>query len=516
MKKLSLILFLFSISLNVLIAQKVITKKHWGSDITKEEYQVDAQGQRNGFYKSYNPDGILLFSYNYKGGKEHGICIDYAGQRDGRDIYCYGKPLSERVMDEGKVKSEKYYSCANNTNYLVYTKKLIAPGIYEKVLYHKNGKISEKFNESSSYGKEKGMYEKYHENGKLAEKGMIDNGNIGNWFGFYENGDSMYVAKYDVGFETYYKKFYENKRIEYVKTMDDKFENITKTEYYQNGQVKSEIISKTFPFKYDCGSSNGKNDPKNWKELAEKRIRCGGDSYSPFDNSYVVSEKTYKENGELVSETINTIRNVDGKNRVYNKADLEEEDKLWENIQKDKSYESLSNYYVNAKVKLYYIDVNKIYTELNNKYQQEINSVNYECEKLESEVKYKVESTKSYMEIASTKTKDKLYPKFDAVNKNLDEQINTNKKLLTDLKSEISKMQAEIAKGDDKLLSNFNNKELSILIGQKLEPTKKMCSALMLKNKLWEKFAYSLQDKNLKKNLSKLTRTEELLEFIKQ
>jgi antitoxin component YwqK of YwqJK toxin-antitoxin module len=508
-------LFIFLLSSQIIFAQKVITKKHFGTNITKEEYQVDAQGQRNGFYKSYNPDGVFLYSYNYKNGNEHGICIDYAGQRDGRDIYCYGKPLSERVMDNGKIVSEKYYGCANNSNYLVYSKKLIAPKIYENITYHKNGKINEKFNENSYFEKEKGMYEKYYDNGKLAERGMIDNGKFGNWVGFFENGDTMYVTKNTAGFETYYKKFYPANKVEFIQTMDDNFENISKTEYFQNGKIKSEKISKTFPFKYECGSSSDPKNPKNWRELAEQRILCAGQSFSPFDNSYIVSEKKYAENGELISETLNVLRKVDGKNKVLNKKDIEAEDILWQNIEKDNSYENLGKYYNQSTINFYSSEVNKIFYALNDKYQKEIDKNYKTCEDLEYDSKSKSSRADGNKSIAETKKSGKIYPKFEAANSKLEEQIKADYNKLAELEPKFKTMKDQISEGGDIDLSKINKKELSILINNRLEIEKSLNNLTDLRAKLWGKYITSLNDKNFKKALTKVTTTEELLELVK-
>jgi antitoxin component YwqK of YwqJK toxin-antitoxin module len=374
MKK-SIYLILFFIT-PLCFSQKTITKKHYGSNTIKEQFQINSQGQRNGFYKSFNENGILLFSYNFKNDKEHGLCIDYAGSRNYKEIYCYGKPLSERMMENGEIKSEKYYGCANNTNFIIFSKKLIKPGVYERIEFHKNGKISEKFNENSSYGKENGTYEKFYENGKLAEKGIINSGKYGTWVGFYENGDSLYFAKYGAGIETYYKKFIEGNKIEYVKSLDYNFETITKIFYYPEGNLKLEQRFKTYPFIYQCG---GNNPPTNWRELAERRIVCGGDSYSPYDNSFLAYEKNFKTNGDIESETVYDFRIVKGRKIIAKKLDFEQEDSLWHSAEKERNFESVNKYFNETTLKIYYEEVRKIYdeiyTEWNKKFDDEMNKL---------------------------------------------------------------------------------------------------------------------------------------------
>jgi antitoxin component YwqK of YwqJK toxin-antitoxin module len=380
----SFVLMILSLLLfnHKLYAQKVITKKHYGTNITKEQYQVNAQGQRNGYYKSYNPDGVLLYSYYFKNGLEHGMCIDYAGQRNYSNVYCYGKPLHERIMDNGKIKSEKYYGCANNTNYLIYTKKLLSSDIYERVEYFPNGKIKEKFNETSSYAKSKGSYEKYHENGKLAEKGNIDNGRIGNWIGYFENGDTLYFAKYDLGQEVLVKTYFEGNKIESIVSIDEQFENISQIQYNSNGTLKSVQNSKTYPFRFECGSVDDPNTPKNWRQLAERRINCAGKSYNPLDreNNYVADEKTYDENGKLLSEVNFILRELNGKYMTYKKNEIELEEVLWGNVQNNKNTESFTAYLDSSILFLYKLEFKNIIESTYNVLKSEIDLKMKSCE----------------------------------------------------------------------------------------------------------------------------------------
>lgn len=348
---------------NNLSAQKLITKRYYGSNKIEEQYQVNNLGQKNGFYKYYHSDGHLLYFYQYKNDEEHGLCIDYAGTRNWQAIYCYGKPLLERVMANGKIQSEKYYGCANNTNYLIEKKKLISPDIYEKVTYYENGKIKEKFKETSSGVKAKGLYEKYHVNGKLAEKGMFDEGEIGNWIGYYENGDTLYFAKYEVGVQVILNKYFQGNKIESRISIDDQFDHFSKIYYYPNGNLKSVENCNTYPFKYECGSKDDPKSPQNWKQLAEKGIICAGKSYNPFnnENNYTESVKTYNESGELVSELYFVLRNNNGRFQTFEKNELEFEDSLWSRVQSNKSAESFASYFEKSKLSLYKYQVGEIY-----------------------------------------------------------------------------------------------------------------------------------------------------------
>ena len=302
MKNFILITCIFSlISINA-ISQKVITNYFGYTNKISEQYQVNAQGVKNGFYKAYHREGQLVYSYNFKNGKENGLCIDYAGTRNYNSIYCFGKPLLERVMKDGELQSEKYYGCDTKTNFIIYTKKLIAPDVFEKTEYFQSGKLKAKYNESSNYTSAKGDFIQYFENGKIAEKGQIDNGRCKRWIGYYENGDTSYIADYELGIEANYKKFNPKNVISFVSKADTSFEKMERMDYDTLGNLYSKKVIQAYPFKYECSSVP---QPTSWKELLARKIMCGGDSYNPFDpsNCYVSLEILYKPNGDILSKT---------------------------------------------------------------------------------------------------------------------------------------------------------------------------------------------------------------------
>jgi len=519
MKHLSVFLFGILLCNSPIIAQKLISTKHWGTNVIKEQYQVNAQGERNGFYKSYNKDGILLFSYNFKNGIEHGLCIDYAGMRDYREIYCYGKPLSERVMDNGNIMSEKYYGCANNTNYLIFSKKLISTGVYEKVEYYKNGKISEKYNENASFYKETGTYEKYYENGKLAEKGMYNKGKFGTWIGFYETGDTFYVAKYIFGIEGYYKKFSSSKKTESEKILDENFETITEKSFYEDEQIKSEKIFKTYPFVYKCSRPNDPNEPKNWKELAERGIICGGDSYSPYDNCYLYSEKIYNANGDLESEISNELIVIDGSRKVVNKVELVKEEAIWNEVKKDSSYENIGKYFNETRLRIYFKNVNEIFRYKNDTYDKEIKEIKTNIVSLESEIRYSKERISYAMYSVEANKNKKQYVQFDIANQYIEGNLNKALASMNELNQQIDILNSEINYylDNNKISDNiakFNKKKLLDLIKKKIEITDEIKTNTELKKKLWDIFIASLDDKSLIKPILGLNDPVKILETL--
>ena len=126
MKKIFLIAIATLGFVTTTMSQKVITN-YWGyTQKINEQYQVNAQGVKNGYYKAYSKEGLLIYSYNFLNGKENGLCIDYAGQRNGVSNNlgllktCYGKPMLERQMKNGELVSEKFYDCLDGKQIIAF------------------------------------------------------------------------------------------------------------------------------------------------------------------------------------------------------------------------------------------------------------------------------------------------------------------------------------------------------------------------------------------------------------
>lgn len=59
-----------------LIAQRTVTNKGYGGKII-EQYNVNANGDMHGTYKTWNRQGRLIKNYNYQNGELHGNCLLY-------------------------------------------------------------------------------------------------------------------------------------------------------------------------------------------------------------------------------------------------------------------------------------------------------------------------------------------------------------------------------------------------------------------------------------------------------
>lgn len=376
------LLLLTTLSLSMFTyGQRTITTKYYSSNTIKEKYQVNSNEQYHGYYKSYNSDGKLLMSYNYKNGVEDGLCIDYYGQRDGIYIYCYGKPMDERVMENGTLKSEKYYGCSNYSNYPIFTKKRIKPGVYEVTNYYVNGKVKERYNETDSYSKADGLYESFYPSGKLKEKGHYKEGLHGKWLGYLENGDTMYMTEYLFSVKVNYRQYFENNKIQYTAVIDEKFDTIKCVEYYKNGNIKEIKLLKTYPFKYACGDNSGKN-PKNWRELAEKGIICGGMSFDPYDNSYTLYKKSFNEMGTVIQEQNFELFVHHGNKHVVETLTLKNEQALYNQVILEKSIESFQKYYNNSINNIFEDDVDEILVHTYSKMEDDLKNKLLKAEQL--------------------------------------------------------------------------------------------------------------------------------------
>ncbi len=114
MKNFLLLLMLAFMQLSSM-SQKVITN-YWGwTTKVKEQYQVDAQGVMNGYYKYWDEDGLLYKHFNYSNGVENGLCIEYYGTGEGNNgfVTCYGKAMFERQYNKGEIVWEKDYNGFN-------------------------------------------------------------------------------------------------------------------------------------------------------------------------------------------------------------------------------------------------------------------------------------------------------------------------------------------------------------------------------------------------------------------
>ena len=215
-KQLSLVLII--LLSNLCIAQKHVTTYYDYAKIhPKEDYYVNTAGQKNGPYKGYNSNGVVVMEYNYLNGNPNGLCIDYNadthnqrsvagkvtyknGVKDGYalafdpDNHFWTK-WKEGTYKDGKenglwkewwpvdgvqpvvLKSEGYYLNG------------VTSGLWTN--YHKNGKIQATGNTSNNLLT--GTWRFYSETGNLIAKGgYLEGRKNGSWY-YYDVNDSTKV-----------------------------------------------------------------------------------------------------------------------------------------------------------------------------------------------------------------------------------------------------------------------------------------------------------------------------------
>lgn len=89
---------LFTIPLQ-LFAQRTITKRLCPSCRPYAQYQVNANGEYNGFFKSWDTQGRLAGTLNYQHGQLHGMCVTYFenGSINEQAEYYQGTQISLKI-----------------------------------------------------------------------------------------------------------------------------------------------------------------------------------------------------------------------------------------------------------------------------------------------------------------------------------------------------------------------------------------------------------------------------------
>jgi hypothetical protein len=314
------------------MAQKVITN-YWGyTTKIRQQYQVDANGAENGYWKSYSDEGKILESFNYFHGKKNGKQISYY-EGISQIIWCYGKPLKIENYNNGDRIGEESYKCNDGKPYLNYKVDKIKSGAYEQFNYHPNGKVKEHFFTigilTNNYI---GKYESFYESGKLHYLYNYHStaGNLmaGLCFGLAETGDTtLKVLSTQTGL-TYLIEKYDEKQllsrmsidtINWTKRVEDrKWDRDPKLTIYQNWALVpfQEYAEKIYGY-----SNVGKNGVPCSKEIssweAYSRILKNENCYTsngklPFQldgdqgefNSYIIATEIIEYNKESTNLTI--------------------------------------------------------------------------------------------------------------------------------------------------------------------------------------------------------------------
>ncbi len=293
--------------------QKIITN-YWGyTKKIRQQYQVDANGAENGFWKSFSNDGKLLEHYNYLHGQKHGKQMKYF--RGFSDIeWCMGQPLEIQNYEKDKMLMEEVYKC-NNGKPQIWYKKIDDDKLYEYTLYYDNGKLKEHTKRSKINKNAMGIYEMYHENGikALIGSNTSEGRKTGMWYSYYDNGDTQYIINYYENIVMQLTVFDENKKIiRKMKSEPDFSQNVL--EYFdENGKLTKRKITKSIPF----DSKDHNTDKTTWTDYLKTNYSNyahdeGKDPNDPFSSvNAFVSEITEYNNGvESSSQKFESVIDV--------------------------------------------------------------------------------------------------------------------------------------------------------------------------------------------------------------
>lgn len=313
----------------VVTAQKLVgTYYDYNKIHPKEQYYVNAAGQKNGSYKMYNQNGVVIKEYNYLNGVENGTCNEYAalpgnqrvvtlkstfknGQPEGYLVqYCeydYKTKVQEGRYTNGKKTGLwKEWWCTE-----IYDDKywdiLKSVGKYKNgekdsvwTTYHKTGKIESQGNYSD--GIQNGEWTTYNEKGQPLKVINYVSGNPdGRWKEFrYNNGVLVECGEY-TGYQNYMTS---NKK------KDGVFENFyaQSGSIYSRGTYKEDNANGTWSF-YSEGDStkpvnsgeflDGQNVGK-WKIYFTKDFKF---TYLP-DNASYYRIVTFDSKGNVTADPV--------------------------------------------------------------------------------------------------------------------------------------------------------------------------------------------------------------------
>jgi hypothetical protein len=430
-------------------------------------------------------------------------------------------------MENGVLKSENYYGCSSKTNYLIYSKKMISLGIYARTEYFENGKIKEKYNENADYTIDNGPYERFYETGKIAERGQYKNGKFGKWVNFYENGDTLQTEIYEIGIVVIQKKFHPGNKLASLMSIDAPFENIKTSSFDIYGRLISEKLSKTYPFKYSCGNSNDPNNPKNWRELAERRIVCGGESYNPYNHMYTSTERSFDSIGQVLTLKNYELRVNNNNNVVAETIVFNTEDSLWNLVKTNNSIPLLEEYIKNSKLKLYESSIDNMITNIDKKKDSIINLIKMDLKRIDNENDKKSDSIFRLKDRFKSSWTNELYKKIEVLDGDFYHSI-------TPIDEEIGSLDPKILKAmngnksddwgggsyydedprKDKLRRSKGKDDVIVLYNQQIELQLKKLTILEKRKSLWMKTDAISADNQITSAIFSASSAEEIFKLI--
>jgi antitoxin component YwqK of YwqJK toxin-antitoxin module len=228
-----------------------VYKTYYQNGKLSETGEFNKDGEKNGVWKNYTDDNILISEETYNKGKNSGITRNYdnkgilaeefiykndmlqeykAYSKDGKVIYQNKKGEKNNydvvlyyqngnIKKEGHIKSGeldgkwKFY---NINGYLIREANYVNGSNEGKSFtYHENGKV--KSETDFVKNKKNGYYKLYHKNGAVQQEGgYVDEDRVGEWKSYYPDGTKGAVNFYKDGITFNWQQYYcANGKLDY-------------------------------------------------------------------------------------------------------------------------------------------------------------------------------------------------------------------------------------------------------------------------------------------------------------
>lgn len=232
-----LILLIFS-SLSISVfSQKVVKEFYdpWTKTKLMAEYQVNTSGEKHGWFKGYDQQGVLILENNYKNNLYNGLNKEFTT--------VYGKRViaSEKNYLNGLLHGEyKEYAYIENENLIIKQGQYYEnekEGEWLDLISYVNYEIPESERKKARFIKRKLYFKKGKLNHDDGVRSFIPDGEYRTTF--YPSGQTRSIENYQSGLKKgEFKSFYPNGKIEREAIYDESGKILFVKEYHPNGQLR--------------------------------------------------------------------------------------------------------------------------------------------------------------------------------------------------------------------------------------------------------------------------------------
>ena len=288
-------LLLTACLLNLVVLSQSIKKDYYDYRKTQimAEYHVNSVGEKHGWFKGYDQQGVLVYEYNYKSNLQDGVNKEYttytgnrklaqsetykAGNLDGPAIY-YAENKGgggSRIMSQGS------YSHGEKQGKWTYTNPFDAYG------------MPEEWKSKAQYI----QFEKYYEMGKE----VYPNSEIISYY--LPSKQPSTIVSYKDGKETGETKgFFPDGSIASIRKFDENGKRIIEKAYHPNGKLKASSDWSSGKLVYEGYDENGNPDKTmqyNQQEIEKENAQVAISKANSLLNSDKVLDaiKSYQELG---------------------------------------------------------------------------------------------------------------------------------------------------------------------------------------------------------------------------